>query len=60
MPQGLIEQHSPFYPCVAGIMCDSLQPWSQHSLLWGGKRAARRADTIPAWLTKQAHMQFMI
>ena len=24
-----------------------------HSLLWGGKRAARRAATIPAWPTKQ-------
>jgi len=25
MPQGLTVQHSPFYPCVASVMCDRLK-----------------------------------
>jgi hypothetical protein len=33
--------------------------WVPHSLLWGGKRAARRAATISVWPTKQAPMPFM-
>src|SRR5439155_6426674 len=33
--------------------------WVPHSLLWGGKRAARRAATISVWPTKQAPMLFM-
>jgi hypothetical protein len=33
--------------------------WMPHSLLWGGKRAAHRAATIPAWPTKQVPMPFM-
>jgi hypothetical protein len=34
--------------------------WVPHSLLWGGKRAARRAATISVWPTKQVLMPFMI
>ena len=33
--------------------------WVPHSLLWGGKRAARRAATIVVWPTKQVLMPFM-
>ena len=33
--------------------------WVPHSLLWGGKRAARRAATISVWPTKQVLMPFM-
>src|SRR5215831_9997116 len=33
--------------------------WVPHSLLWGGKRAARRAATISVWPTKQVPMPFM-
>jgi hypothetical protein len=36
MPQGLMNQHSPFYPYVASVMCDSLQLWSQRPLGWEG------------------------
>jgi hypothetical protein len=33
--------------------------WVPHSVLWGGKRAARRAATISVWPTKQVLMPFM-
>jgi hypothetical protein len=39
--------------------CHEKSRWVPHSLLWGGKRAARRAATISVWPTKQVPMPFM-
>ena len=43
---------------VADRTCHENFRWVPHSLLWGGKRAARRAATISVWPTKQVPMPF--
>ena len=44
---------------LEGIQIHEKSRWVPHSLLWGGKRAARRAATISVWPTKQVLMPFM-
>ena len=60
-----VEDLAAFVSHQAALLCDirfaphEKSRWVPHSLLWGGKRAARRAATISVWPTKQAPMPFM-